>query len=151
MATATDYAYLAGLIDGDGCILLRRRDYPNRPGDRARSQSYSLNLKIGGEPNHLFGLRTTFEMVGSIWIRKRPGQRHLAEWTIAAKRGLNLLEHVAPYLLLKKKQADLILAMPWPKSRWTATAEIRQKQEETRLEIKRLNTLVRGKEKQNGY
>lgn len=148
MITETDYAYLAGLIDGDGCVLVRRRDHPTRPGDRERGPSYGLNLSIGGEPKHLTGLRELFGNVGFIYIRKKEGQRHLAEWTIAAKRGLVLLRLVVPYMRLKKAQAELALAMPMPVSRWGVTTALREKQESIRLEIKRLNTLGRGKKTQ---
>lgn len=149
MIIETDYAYLAGLIDGDGCVLVRRRDHAAQVRDRKRGPSYSLAVKIGGEPKHLNGLRTLHGNIGSIWTRKKPGKRHLAEWTLSSKRAFVLLKRVVPYMILKRKQGELVLAMPWPVSRWGVTPELRARQEEIRLEIKRLNKTGRGKETQS--
>lgn len=145
MITETDYAYLAGLIDGDGCVLVRRRDHKARPGDRQRGPSFSLNVKVGGETKHIYDLRKKHGNVGSVYTRKGKRKRHLAEWTIAAKRGRALLEKVVPHLILKRPQGLLVLQMPWPGSRWGVTPELRAEQERIRLEIKRLNKLGRGK------
>jgi hypothetical protein len=146
MIQETDYAYLAGLIDGDGCVLVRRRDRNKEStGDRRRGPSFSINVKIGGETKHIYGLREKHENIGSVYTRKGKRKRHLAEWTIAAKRGRALLEKVVPHMILKKPQGLLVLQMPWPGSRWGVTPELRAEQERIRLEIKRLNKLGRGK------
>lgn len=151
MISETDYAYLAGLIDGDGCILVRRRDHLATLSDRQRGQSYDSQVRIGGETTHLTLLRELHQNTGTIYVRKREGQRHLAEWTLSGQKGVRLLERITPYLKLKKRQGELLLSLPWPKSRWAATPEVRAEQERIRLEIKKANQLGRGKEKQNGY
>jgi hypothetical protein len=142
----TDYAYLAGLIDGDGCILVRRRDRDWGRDGKRRTSGYTLNVKISGETNHLTRLRAQHDGVGSMHIQKGNRKRHLAEWTIAHKRGLALLVKIVPFMQLKRAQAELCLQMPWPRSRWAATPELRAHQEEIRLQIKRLNKLGRGRD-----
>jgi len=140
----TDWAYLAGMIDGEGCITVRRREKPATAGDRKRGVSYSLRVSIGGEVNHLTQLCADTTL-GSVWIRKREGQRHLAEWSIGSYESKILLLEVLPYLRLKKSQAQVGLAMPQARSRWDATPELRQEQEQCRLTIQELNRLGRGK------
>jgi len=125
--------------------MIRRRDKAQTIGDRARGISFIVLVKIGGEPNHLINLRSEFRNLGTIWIRKRQGQRHLAEWTIAGTQARSLLTLVLPYLRLKTKQAHVALGMPQPRTRWGVTPEVRETQEQARKTIKELNTLGRGK------
>jgi len=141
----TTLAYLAGMIDGEGSIGVRRRDKPATRGDRARGLSYNLKISIAGEPNHLYNLRQDVGNLGSLYIRKRFGQRHLAEWIIAHGQARLLASRVMPFLRLKRRQVELLLEMPQFKSRWEVTPEIRQKQEAIRLEIKSLNKLGKGR------
>ena len=146
----TDWAYLAGLLDGDGCILIRRRDKSKTTGDRQRGISFITIITIGGEVSHLQGLRDKY-LVGSVYIRKRIGLRHLAIWTIAGSIAIAVLKQLIPFLSLKLKQAIVALSMPRPRSRWGVTPELRNTQESCRILIQQLNQLGRGKkEKRNG-
>lgn len=139
MANETDAAYLAGLVDGDGCITIRRRDRERSKSDRQRGVSFGLRVSIGGESEHLSALRATWGDIGSVWIRKRDGQRHLAEWNLVSKQARRLLESIEPYLILKKQQAQLALSMPRPITRWGVTPELRHRQEEFRVAVSTLN------------
>lgn len=132
-------AYLAGLIDGDGSLLVRRRDRSASAGDRARGVSFILRVSIAGETEHINGLRSELSGLGNVWVRQRPEQRHLAEWVIAGGQARMLLAAVVPFLRLKRRQAEVMLAMPMPRSRWAATPELRHAQEAARVEVSRLN------------
>lgn len=140
----TKWAYLAGLLDGDGSILIRRRDKNKTNGDRQRGISFVVVIKISGEPQHLGLLRDELD-IGNLYIRKRLGQRHLAEWTIAGGQAISLLTNILPFLRLKREQAEVALSMPSPKSRWGVTTELRINQEDCRLKVTHLNQLGRGK------
>lgn len=143
--------YLAGLIDGDGAIMIRRREKPETRTDRRRGLSFIILVGIGGEPGHLKALRDEFGQIGTIWVRRREGQHHIAEWKIAGGQAVALLRAVSPHLRLKKDQALLVLGMPLPRSRWGVTPELREQQERCFLEIKRLNhRFGRGKEADHG-
>ena len=144
--SAAQCAYLAGLVDGDGYIGVRRRDKPATTGDRRRNISFIVLLKIGGEPQHITALREEWCRIGSIHTRKRPSQRHLAEWTIASNQARRVLEAIEPYLKLKHPQAQLAIAMPQPVSRWGVTQTLRDAQESARIAISNSNSRTgRGK------
>jgi hypothetical protein len=92
-----DRAYAAGVLDSDGCIGLvrnRRRWIPN-----VRVTNLSLPL--------LYWFKERWR--GSVLQNK--GARGVPEW---AQRGPHLiqafLEDVRPYLIVKAKQADILLA-----------------------------------------
>jgi hypothetical protein len=135
------HAYLAGLIDGDGSIMIIRRQKGITKGDRKRGLSFQTFVKIGGETKHLTALRQDHR-IGNLWIRKRPGQRHLAEWIIAGNQARNLLQSVLPYLRLKTDQAKTALTMPQCRSRWDATPALREAQLASWQLMKRLNHRV---------
>ena len=134
-------AYLAGLIDGDGCILILSRKGPATRSDRARGLSFIVEVKIGGDSEHLRGLRQEFKNIGSVYVRPMD---HLAEWTIAGQMARSLLADTLPYLRLKKRQALLALGMPHPRTRWGVTNELRERQAWHQAEVRRLNHRGRG-------
>lgn len=145
MITDRQWAYLAGLIDGDGSIMVRRRDKPSTINDRARNISFELKVTIGGQPKHLATVRAVYGG-GNLYIRKREGQRHLAEWRVVARQARRVLEGIEPYLMLKQRQARIALAMPRPIARWGITPELRAAQEQARVDISNLNSAAgRGK------
>jgi len=130
-------AYLAGLIDGDGSITIVKRDRTKQ----GRSLTFQPKVSIGGYPPHLEALRFILPL-GNIWIRKRLSQRHLAEWTIAGGQCRIFLAFTMPFLRLKYEQAKIACSMPFCRSRWDATPELRNEQVKCWLEIKRLNSLT---------
>lgn len=95
----TDWAYLAGLIDGEGCI----RNHVSGHGH------INGNLRVYQRaPEVLQWIVDTFE-VG--YLRKRPNQEL---WVYHLQRRFQLkwlLEGVLPYLIVKRKQAELILEL----------------------------------------
>lgn len=136
------YAYLAGLIDGDGCILIRKREKEKTATDRKRGMSFIVLVKIGGYPPHLKELKDRIGL-GQLNICKRG--KHLAEWVIAGKQAEYLLSKIVNHLKLKKEQAKIAINMPHPRSRWLATDKMRKTQEMHRLKIQELNRVGRGK------
>jgi hypothetical protein len=141
---AGDYSYLAGLIDGDGSILIVWRGKNRTAGDRRRRTGFQVTVKIGGAPDHLRRLSSEFQ-VGGLWIRKRDGYRHLAEWTITGSQARQVLICVLPHVRHKQPQAVLALSMSQPRTRWGATAELRAQQIRCWTEMRLLNTAGRRK------
>jgi hypothetical protein len=135
-------AYLAGMIDGDGSILITRRDRHKTKGDRARGISFQVFVKIGGETRHVSHLRQLWGGIGSVYIRKRKGQRHLAEWAIEGRRAKKLLRHIRRYLMLKQRQALNAITFPQIHDRWHITSAIRSEQLRRWKLMKYLNSRV---------
>lgn len=140
--------YLAGLIDGDGCIVVRRRERRATKGDRARGASFIPIVNVAGEVTHLTELRDELRGIpGRVYIvRRQSGHlRAMAEWTVAGTQAVALLVALSSHLRLKRRQAETVLAMPMPRSRWAVTPELREKQEQARLLVQKFNQRGRGR------
>ena len=98
-------AYIAGLFDGEGSIYISLRN--NRP--KSRSPEYSLRVSFvntNEEVVHL--IKDNFG--GSILSRFREPdkKRKLTwDWAVSYIKAKDFLKAVYPYLIIKKKQAEL--------------------------------------------
>ncbi len=102
--TEEEKSYIAGFLDGDGCIMLQlvpRHDYFLGYQIRASIVFYQ-KTKF---KDFLFWLKSKFK-VG--YIRERPDD--ITEYTIVGFKAVErVLNSLIPYLKLKKKQAKLAL------------------------------------------
>lgn len=104
-------AYLAGLMDGDGNISIARQRY----GGKDKSPHYRLcavinmthretvqwiNLTI---PGSLYSIQSKFDYRGS-WNRKP-----IHRWSIWGQRAVWFISQIAPYMRVRKKQAQLAI------------------------------------------
>jgi len=97
----TDLAYIAGLIDGEGCIQIRR-------GIRKRTKhGYPrYQLKITVSNTVVSPLKFCESKLGGKVKRVPPGKRsNFERYTWRAVNLIETLNRVIPYLIIKKKQA----------------------------------------------
>jgi len=104
--TKTECAYIAGMIDGDGSILIcKNRDYFT-----CKVGIYNSNEKL------ILWLKETMG-AGNIY-HKSPGidkysfkhTKDRWEFTISAKVDvMKILKQITPYLIIKKEKAEIIL------------------------------------------
>ncbi|MFH1726221.1 MAG: LAGLIDADG family homing endonuclease [Elusimicrobiota bacterium] len=99
----TDKAYLAGLIDGEGTITLTRHHRNQFPQPRVSISNNSLEL-----------LEWVRERLGcGNIIRRSPRKEHHGKsyvWQVQlAGSALKVLREIRPYLVLKRRHADLLL------------------------------------------
>ncbi|NLM79286.1 MAG: hypothetical protein GX173_14620 [Ruminococcaceae bacterium] len=100
-----DRAYLAGIIDGEGSIMLIRSHVNKFPSPCVSIASASLEL---------FDWTKMVTGIGSIKSKKNyHPERHLASYTYTARYRdvLTILQMISPYLVIekKKKRAQFIL------------------------------------------
>jgi LAGLIDADG endonuclease len=99
-----EIAYLAGFIDGDGCInaqIVQRKDY------RLKFQIRVIITLFQDTKQHWFLLQIQ-KKIGYGTIRKRPDG--ISEYTIVGKQSVTeILQLLLPYLKLKRRQAILVL------------------------------------------
>ncbi len=102
--TSTDLAYIAGFVDGDGCInaqIVRRPDYV---------LGFQIRLSITlfqKTARHWFLLHMQ-KQIGYGTVRKRPDG--VSEYALVGATSVkNLLGVLLPFLRLKKRQALLVL------------------------------------------
>lgn len=112
-------AYLAGIIDGEGCFhicLLNGKKY-----DGYISDHYRGVLKIDNTDKRLIDwLNESFSGTSSAVTRttsSRKFERPVYSWTVTGFRLLDLCEQVLPYLVVKKKHCEnmIIFKETYPK------------------------------------
>ena len=107
--TRTERAYLAGLIDGEGCISM----FWNNANDGLNGSTMArLHIAMCDEGilawvRRRVGSGTSFTRP---YVKKNPAWRPL--WTIAwtGRSAVAVLRQVLPYLRLKKRQARILIA-----------------------------------------
>lgn len=94
MIKKTEWAYLAGIIDGEGCIT----SYHNGHG------SYYVRLRISQkDPIFLYWIQS--KVGGRIWIRRSKRNEPIFTWGAESRTAKEVLIGAYPYLKLKKHQA----------------------------------------------
>lgn len=100
----TVYAYLAGLIDGEGCISIRKTFQYGK-------NQFKPMVEVGMtdiEPMKL--LQQTFG--GSYWPEIVRGMNlPVTKWRVTGSHVIPVLEPLLPYLLAKKRQAEIALIL----------------------------------------
>lgn len=104
--TTEDLAYLAGLIDGEGCVTMCAIRRPNRH-PQAR-----LYLDVAGtRPEIVEWIHQRFD--GTVWkaTARRVGHADVFHWRLSGHAVVKLLLLVRPYLRIKRRLA--VLAIAW--------------------------------------
>lgn len=105
MIRKTDCAFLAGLIDGEGSLSISKNNIKwNSRSFLATISLYNNNEKLIKHVQKLFG--------GCLYsVRIRDLKKHAPSFQIMwrGKKIFLVLSYIRPFLIAKKKQADLML------------------------------------------
>jgi hypothetical protein len=102
----TDLAYIAGIIDGEGCIYIER-------GKKGRG--FQLSVSVGSSDKCLCEL-LKFSFGGCVYQMKSK-TLPMWKWEIRTRQAGQFLESILPYLRLKQPQAEI--AIKFQKARHT--------------------------------
>lgn len=104
----TDLAYMAGIVDGEGCLYISK--IPKKDGDGYISEHYRGLLKIDNTDKALIEwLNEVFSGTNSAATRStssRKFEREVFSWIATGDRLLNLCEQILSYLVIKKKHCE---------------------------------------------
>ena len=131
--TETDLAYLAGLIDGEGTISCSVTT--TSKGFLALHKQLSIfntNLTLISWITTRFG--------GKVFSRKRSSkwkEEHQVKWS--ADDGFVLLQKVLPYLVIKRKQAEIYMALHNTKNVGGVSQETQDFRKKLVAELQELN------------
>ena len=102
MVNKIEKAYIAGLIDGEGCIFLGRR-FDKRNGRNRMYYKLEVIL-VMSNPNAIIFVK---ERYGGALDKQKNGVNKSLYWrlNIASIKALNLLKDILPYLRIKKASA----------------------------------------------
>ena len=102
--TNTEAAYIAGYLDGDGCISLQIK--PRNKNDNRHMYHFHASISFADERIKVLDwINSKVNNLGYI-ERERTGARHLIYSANVARW---MLPQIKPYLVLKDKQADLMI------------------------------------------
>lgn len=100
-----ELAYTAGIIDGEGCIIIHIQSRTN-----TSKVGYQAKVFVGNTSEELirwlarnYGGKAYFE------ANKNAKRKDIWRWVITGNKVLTFLELVYPYLRLKKAQAELAI------------------------------------------
>lgn len=94
-----DIAYIAGLTDGEGCLSLHARF-------KYGSNVYQLQISISNQ--HIETLQWVQSLFGGNISKKQNGVVQWRPYSVTDQ--VRFLKTVRPYLRIKARQADLLLA-----------------------------------------
>lgn len=108
--TEPEKAYLAGIIDGEGCITINRTKTNNIDG-YIKPFKYTVHLKVRTCDKILAPFCHNKFKIGSLHICKAYKENHNKsyEWHCGSNNVSKVLEVLLPYLKVKKKQAKIAL------------------------------------------
>ena len=98
-----DYAYLAGILDGEGCVRIRKR--------KNADETVYFGSVISVEMTTEY-IPTLFQFAfgGSInRVGRGENNKDSFVWTLTGKQALDCLKTLYPYLILKKPNADILI------------------------------------------
>ncbi len=103
----TDLAYIAGIIDGEGCI----RFTSNRNKDRTRRYYSLVEITMTKE---FICQWLHFAFGGYIYCKKIPDNKNWApqwRWYVKRQDAYDFLKAIYPFLRIKKAQAELAIKL----------------------------------------
>ncbi len=101
-----DAAYIAGLVDGEGSIALKRSGEWNKN----RTLTYRLSVTITNTFPGIMGWIALKVGYGAIYKQKtRNNWKDAWHWQINGRRAMDLLKQLYPYLKIKKLQVEVAL------------------------------------------
>ena len=102
MPTKLEYAYLAGIMDGEGTFGI----YRSKDGRNHHLRCYVVNT----DPKLITWLYDTFGgLVYSRKSKKNPHWKLKYEWVLCKGETVDLVELLLPYLIIKRDQAELAI------------------------------------------
>lgn len=137
--TETEKAYLAGFFDGEGCVgYYKRAD---------KSCKFSYVSLVALSQTDFRPILWVSEKVGFGSVITKNGKKHIEhQWTTNKRQHVHeFLEAILPYLILKKEQAEILLAHLQvegfePFKKGSVTSEVVARRDEVYLKLRALKT-----------
>lgn len=108
IATTEQKAYLAGIIDGEGCIRICKQR--PRAINRDYSTIYFLRIEVRMVDREAIDfLKSVFG--GGVYVYKnhKSSKPVIFDWIVSHRNAVKIIKDIYPYLRVKKNQADLAL------------------------------------------
>jgi len=106
----TDIAYIAGLMDGEGCIRIKKEKAYACQDRKTPGYHASVQIKMVEEG----AIRFVRDMLGGWYYRQKSSVKNgrpLYCWQSSDRQAETILKTILPYLRVKHDQADLVLKL----------------------------------------
>lgn len=137
-------AYLAGIIDGEGCITITRRKVRRV---KTNNWFYEPQIIIANSCKTMLDFCAGYYGGWIAILKKRKGHTTAYQWKATGDEMRAILKDVLPYLIVRRKQANKVLSFPSYMSRgWGnkpfkgRSQEELKEQEDLWIELKKLNS-----------
>ena len=147
MIKETEKAYIAGLVDGEGCITIAKRKNGQYKKGKGKPWYYQATVVVSNTDKRIVDFVTS--RYGG-WITKpklQENRKQVYNWFVSAEERKRFLQDILQYLVIKKRQAEIILSFPNYVDRgWGGKVSVGRSQEEFEkqrdfwFEIKKLNS-----------
>ena len=121
MSETEQLAYAAGLIDGEGCITIKKQRSSHGGKYLGRNYTPAYRPTLTVEMCDRGGLDALLAWFGgSIIIHKARLSRHRVRyaWYLSCDRAVDLLRRVSPFLLVKRRQAEVAIELQASHRQW---------------------------------
>lgn len=118
--TDKEKGYLAGFIDGEGALIISRREHINYGKSKeSRYIGYSIYIDIGNTNREVLEwIKSKVNFNCKIYENQQSGNRKLAyRIRISFYAARPLIEDIKDLLIIKKKQAEIFLKWPYNKKK----------------------------------
>lgn len=102
--TGVEKAYIAGIIDGEGCIYIDKHTVNK---GKNSNHTYALNVRVSMTDRIVY--KYLFKLLGgnTYILDRKPPCKTLYSWYIRNKKAYDFLKMIQSFLILKKPQAEL--------------------------------------------
>jgi DNA modification methylase len=109
-----DRAWMAALVDGEGCISIRRYDSHSNGLDEARCQDgFVPFISIGNNDRELLDRCVAITGYGTVGVKDRPdvdsrgikSRRTYYGWRLDGNKAMDVIRAIYPHLIAKRRQA----------------------------------------------
>jgi hypothetical protein len=146
---AVHFAYLAGLIDGEGTIRIDklRAEKSGMKKKKSISPGYAIHISLGSVDGIMSKIFQRTFNVGSLRVERVAGKRPIYRWHVRGNKStLPVIKGLMPYLIIKKPQAELALRLVagWktPKAKAFGVDPLElQRREDVYLKMRKLNAV----------
>jgi LAGLIDADG endonuclease len=104
----TEIAYLAGFVDGEGCLAINKRLHKNKIGSWI---GYSAYIDLTSTNKEVMEyIRSKFGITSNVYVSILKGNRKIAfRLRINKMQSQELIEKMYPFLIIKKAQAEVFI------------------------------------------
>lgn len=136
-SSSSQLAYVAGFIDGEGCFTIGVSN-----GKTSVNPHHHVALVVTNTNEQVINfLRETFQ-VGSINTRAaKKNHKQCWNWIVYGKNAVSIAEQLMPYLIVKRRAAELIIELQQTKNKFVKPLppEVLAKREALRQELNAIN------------